>query len=143
MSINEVGLLSPGDMGHVVGSVLIENGMPVVTCLDGRSQRTRMLSEKAGIRPVDTYEQLVRETDMILSILKEKFGLSEAHADALLAAADAELKGSIDYWQFAGGMKMPIAACYESEVDLPNDKSPSPSLPRLRNAFRGNCRARA
>jgi len=41
------------------------------------------------------------ETDMILSILKEKFGLSEAHADALLAAADAELKGSIDYWQFA------------------------------------------
>ena len=41
------------------------------------------------------------ETDSILSILKEKYGLSQEHADALFAAADAELKGSIDYWQFA------------------------------------------
>ena len=41
------------------------------------------------------------ETDAILSILKEKYGLSESHIDALIASADAELKSSIDYWQFA------------------------------------------
>jgi len=41
------------------------------------------------------------ETDTILSILKEKYGLSREHADALLSAADEELEGSIDYWQFA------------------------------------------
>ncbi len=41
------------------------------------------------------------ETEAILSILKEKYGLSEQHADALLRAADEELEGSIDYWQFA------------------------------------------
>ena len=42
-----------------------------------------------------------QETDTILSILKEKYGLSQAHADALIESAEEELKGSIDYWQFA------------------------------------------
>ena len=41
------------------------------------------------------------ETDTILSILKDKYGLSQEHADALLESADAELKESVDYWQFA------------------------------------------
>jgi len=69
MSIRAVGILSPGDMGHVVGQVLLEHGMPVLTCLKGRSERTRGLARKAGIRDVPTYEALIRETDMILSIL--------------------------------------------------------------------------
>jgi len=69
MESKPVGLLSPGDMGHVVGRVLIENGMPVVTCLDGRSERTHKLAEMAGIKNLESYEQLVQETDIILSIL--------------------------------------------------------------------------
>ena len=40
MKIQTVGLLSPGDMGHVVGQVLGSHGMPVLTCLEGRSART-------------------------------------------------------------------------------------------------------
>ena len=63
----QVGLLSPGDMGHVVGQVLLQHGMRVVTCLQGRSERTCMLSRKAGIAEVPTYEQLVREADLLLS----------------------------------------------------------------------------
>jgi uncharacterized tellurite resistance protein B-like protein len=39
--------------------------------------------------------------DTILSILKEKYGLSQEHADALLAEADKELDDSVDLWQFA------------------------------------------
>ena len=69
MELRAVGLLSPGDMGHVVGQRLIAHGMPVVTCLEGRSERTRKLATKSGIRDVSTYENLVRETDMILSIM--------------------------------------------------------------------------
>ncbi|MBW1996260.1 MAG: 6-phosphogluconate dehydrogenase, partial [Deltaproteobacteria bacterium] len=69
MSSQKVGLLSPGDMGHVVGRVISENGMPVITCIDGRSDRTRSLARKAGIEPVSTYEDLVWEADLILSIL--------------------------------------------------------------------------
>jgi uncharacterized tellurite resistance protein B-like protein len=41
------------------------------------------------------------ETDMILSILQEKYGLSREHADALMAEADKELEQSVDLWQFA------------------------------------------
>ena len=69
MELRAVGLLSPGDMGHSVGRWLIEHGMPVLTCLEGRSERTRGLAEKAGIEDVPTYGDLVRETDMILSIM--------------------------------------------------------------------------
>jgi uncharacterized tellurite resistance protein B-like protein len=41
------------------------------------------------------------EMDLILSILKEKYGLSQEHADALLSEADRELEESVDLWQFA------------------------------------------
>ena len=41
------------------------------------------------------------EMDAILSILKEKYGLSREHADALIAEADKALDESVDLWQFA------------------------------------------
>ena len=41
------------------------------------------------------------EVDTIISILREKYGLSQEHADALLAEADKELEESLDLWQFA------------------------------------------
>jgi 3-hydroxyisobutyrate dehydrogenase-like beta-hydroxyacid dehydrogenase len=69
MTLQKVGLLSPGDMGHTVGRVLIDHGVPVLTCLEGRSQRTRALAQESGIEAVPTYQQLVRDTDMLLSIL--------------------------------------------------------------------------
>ncbi len=69
MELNAVGLLSPGDMGHVIGQRLIEHGMPMLTCLEGRSERTRGLAAKAGIKDVPTYVDLIRETDMILSVM--------------------------------------------------------------------------
>jgi uncharacterized tellurite resistance protein B-like protein len=41
------------------------------------------------------------EMETVLSILKEKYGLSAHHADALIAEAEKELKESVDLWQFA------------------------------------------
>ena len=41
------------------------------------------------------------EMETILSILKEKYGLSQEHADDLVAEADRELEQSVDLWQFA------------------------------------------
>ena len=40
------------------------------------------------------------ETERILSIITEKYGLSVEHADALIAEAEKELEGSVDLWQF-------------------------------------------
>ncbi|GIT42964.1 MAG: hypothetical protein Ct9H300mP11_09000 [Chloroflexota bacterium] len=48
MSIESVAILSPGDMGHAIGQLLRENELHVLTCLAGRSNRTRQLSEQAG-----------------------------------------------------------------------------------------------
>jgi len=69
MTIPRVGILSPGDMGHVVARVLKDHGLTVVTCLKDRSNRTKALTQKVGIRMVPDYKQLVTEADMILSIL--------------------------------------------------------------------------
>ena len=41
------------------------------------------------------------EMETVLSIMKEKYGLSREHADALVAEADRELEDSVDLWQFA------------------------------------------
>jgi len=41
------------------------------------------------------------EMDTILTIVKERYGLSREHADALVAEADKELAESVDLWQFA------------------------------------------
>ncbi len=40
------------------------------------------------------------EMDTLLSILKERYGLFQEHADALIQEADRELEESVDYWQF-------------------------------------------
>ena len=69
MSLETVAILSPGDMGHAVGRVLVEHGLRVITYLKGRSQRTKVLAENAGILDVSTLQTLVNEADIILSIL--------------------------------------------------------------------------
>lgn len=41
------------------------------------------------------------EMESILSILKEKYGLSPEHAEAIMAEAQKELDESVDLWQFS------------------------------------------
>jgi 3-hydroxyisobutyrate dehydrogenase-like beta-hydroxyacid dehydrogenase len=69
MPLKTVAVLSPGDMGHTVGQVLGSNGLRVITCLQGRSERTRTLARRANIADTDTYEKLVCEANLLLSIL--------------------------------------------------------------------------
>lgn len=69
MSRTTVGILSPGDMGHAVGRVLRENGAEVLSCLQGRSERTRGLCRAAGIEEADSFDELVERCDLVLSIL--------------------------------------------------------------------------
>ena len=69
MMVNTVAIMSPGDMGHAVGQVLSESGLDVITCTDGRSQRTKNLAEMAGLRQVATLEDMVIQADLVLSIM--------------------------------------------------------------------------
>ena len=90
--LNTIGILSPGDMGHTVGDVLRQNGLRVITCLEGRSQRTRELAQKAGIVDVLTYSQFVTEADLILSIMVPAQAMSAATAVAdTLQRVDTDL----------------------------------------------------
>ncbi len=87
MTINTVAILSPGDMGHAVGQRLREHELDVVTCLDGRSDRTRDLASKVGIRDVATMRELVEQSDLIMSMTVSAAvpGLCQQVADAILA----------------------------------------------------------
>ncbi len=64
-----VAVLMPGDMGHAVGRVLVQHGHDVLTCLDGRSERTRGLSEAAGIRDGGDLDAVIEAAALVLSIL--------------------------------------------------------------------------
>ena len=68
-TVKTVALLSPGDMGSNVGRALRENGLIVITCLTERSQRTRELSEIAGIIDVPDFAEMIERADLVLSVL--------------------------------------------------------------------------
>ncbi len=87
MTIETVAILSPGDMGHAVGRLLREHELRVVTCLAGRSARTKMLSEQAGIIDLPSLERLAEETDIVLSITVSQAapGVAQGIADAINA----------------------------------------------------------
>ncbi|MEJ2555657.1 MAG: DUF1932 domain-containing protein [Anaerolineae bacterium] len=94
MSPKTVGILSPGDMGHTVGQVLGSHGLRVITCLQGRSERTRLLASRANVVDVPTYQSLVSEADMILSILVPA---QAEEAARLVAQAMSETRADLTY----------------------------------------------
>ena len=55
-------------MGAATGRVLREGGLDVITCLEGRSQLTRLRAQEAGIRDLPL-DDLVRQADVVLSVL--------------------------------------------------------------------------
>jgi 3-hydroxyisobutyrate dehydrogenase-like beta-hydroxyacid dehydrogenase len=75
-------------MGHAIGRALRGHGLDVITCLVGRSERTRTRAADAGMRTLASYEDLVREADLILAILVPDEAVSVARliADAMRAA---------------------------------------------------------
>lgn len=77
-----VAIISPGDMGHAIGRVLREHRLQVITCLKGRSERTRRLSVSAGFREVASCAELVSQADLVLSILVPSAAMDAARSVA-------------------------------------------------------------
>ena len=69
MTTDTIAVLMPGDMGHAVGKALADAGYDVVTCLSGRSERTRALAEAGGLRNLDSLDAVATEASLVLSIL--------------------------------------------------------------------------
>jgi len=87
MQIENVGLMSPGDMGQAVAVCLKAKGFKVYTGLEQRSARTRALAREAGLTDVGTVTRLVAECDVVLSIMDPGAAVDFARvaADALRA----------------------------------------------------------
>ncbi len=79
-----VGVMSPGDMGSAIARVLTESGFKVLTALDGRSKLTHTRAREAGMRDVGNLDQLVKNSDLFLSVLvpAEALALAERVAEA-------------------------------------------------------------
>jgi 3-hydroxyisobutyrate dehydrogenase-like beta-hydroxyacid dehydrogenase len=81
-----VAVIAPGAMGAAVGKRLVENGVTVLTSLDGRSEETRARAKAAGMTAAKD-DQIAR-ADFILSILPpgDALGLAQRFVPALTAS---------------------------------------------------------
>ena len=64
-----IGIMSPGDMGHSVASVLYESGCRVVTVLNGRSELSKTRAKRSNMEDLEDLRELVSVSDFIFSIM--------------------------------------------------------------------------
>lgn len=81
-----VGILYAGEMGAALGRALIGNGARVVTTLEGRSERTRLLCGQAGLEVLPSLDAVVRTAGVVVSVVSPSAALSMARQYASLAA---------------------------------------------------------
>jgi len=82
MKPQQIGIISPGDMGQAVAISLKNSGHTVHTALDGRSERTKTLAREAGINDCGSIEKVVTTCDLVLSILNPAAAVDNARAVA-------------------------------------------------------------
>lgn len=80
-----VGIVGTGAMGSAVGARLREGGARVVTTLDGRSERSRVLARTAGLELLAALDDVVAEAPIVLSIVPP--GAADDVAIAVVGAA--------------------------------------------------------
>ena len=68
----------PGDMGHGIAKVLIENKFEVWTFLKGRSERTKLLAQKAEINDAENLNFFLDKVELILSIIPPEKAYEQA-----------------------------------------------------------------
>ena len=73
--VNTIAILMPGDMGHGCAESLLKNGFRVISCISGRSDRTKSLAHAADIELLATLAEVVEQADLILSILPPQFAV--------------------------------------------------------------------
>jgi 3-hydroxyisobutyrate dehydrogenase-like beta-hydroxyacid dehydrogenase len=81
-----VGIVSPGAMGSAIGDALARGGARVLATLEGRSRRTARLAAEARLELVAGLRDVVREADVVLSVVPP--GEADATAVAVAEAAD-------------------------------------------------------
>jgi 3-hydroxyisobutyrate dehydrogenase-like beta-hydroxyacid dehydrogenase len=88
MKIENIGVMSPGDMGQAVAQQLKNKGFNVRTALDKRSARSRELARQAGLTDVGSIAQLTETCEVILSVMNPGAALDFATEVAQALAAN-------------------------------------------------------
>ena len=91
-----IGIVSAGAMGSAVGAAFAAGGAQAVTSVQGRSERTRALAAAAGLELLAGLDEVVRLSDIVLSIVPPERARAVAgdiaaaarHADADPLVAD-------------------------------------------------------
>ena len=89
-----IGVLMPGDMGHGIAKVLVENNFKVLTFLKGRSKRTLKLANEARVINIDNFENFLKEVDIILSIIPPEKAFHQAK---FVASFSSHIEKKITY----------------------------------------------
>jgi 3-hydroxyisobutyrate dehydrogenase-like beta-hydroxyacid dehydrogenase len=82
MKIENVGLMTPGDMGQAVAMQIQARGFRVCTALEGRSERSRALAREANIADLGSIARLVSQCDVVLSVMNPGAALDFARVAA-------------------------------------------------------------
>ena len=69
MSFSRIGILSIGEMGYHWARLLHDHGVEVLTYSKGRSEVSQKRAQNAGVRSVESLQDLVSECDLIVSIV--------------------------------------------------------------------------
>ena len=85
-----VAVVSPGAMGSALADALARGGVRVVATLAGRSERTKHLAARAALELLPDLSAVVREADVVLSIVPPENALVVA-AEIVLAAAEEDV----------------------------------------------------
>ena len=96
MAAPTIGIVSAGAMGSAVGAAYAAGGARAVTSVQGRSERTRALAAAAGLELLAGLDEVVRLSDIVLSIVPPEQARAVAgdiaaaarHADADPLVAD-------------------------------------------------------
>jgi 3-hydroxyisobutyrate dehydrogenase-like beta-hydroxyacid dehydrogenase len=89
--VRVVGIVSAGGMGSALGARLRGGGARVVVALDGRSERTRRLAAEAGLEDVGALAALLREAEVVLSVVPPEAAVRVASAITEAAAGTAAI----------------------------------------------------
>jgi 3-hydroxyisobutyrate dehydrogenase-like beta-hydroxyacid dehydrogenase len=83
--MGSVGVFYTGEMGSALSRKLVEAGFEVLSCVTGRSGRTRKNAEKNGVKLKESIEEVVAESEYIFSLVPPHHAVEVAQrvSDAL------------------------------------------------------------
>lgn len=65
----KIAVLMPGEMGSRIGRALRESGHQVLTCVEGRSERTHERAAAAGLELLPSLDEVVAVADVVISVV--------------------------------------------------------------------------